>query len=42
MLCPVCERRELTRVDDEEWWCFSCGRKEVATDKNRRWFLARR
>ena len=24
-LCPRCEQRELARVNDDQWWCFTCG-----------------
>lgn len=32
-LCPMCERRELARVDDHEWWCFVCGFKETVPNR---------
>lgn len=31
-LCPVCETLMMSRVDDEEWLCFSCGYGEIRRD----------
>lgn len=28
-VCPMCEEPGLARVDDHEWWCFSCGFRET-------------
>lgn len=25
MLCPRCETKNLSRVDDDQWACFRCG-----------------